>query len=296
MSDTKDRSKRNEVFTGGPTAHTGPTSHGGNAQGMPTSNVMKDDFGFEVPVDTVPLPSNGLTYPVDSPMHLAETVQIRAMTAREEDILTSKALIKQGTVISHLLRSCIVSPGFDPDMMLAGDRNAIMTALRFTGYGKEYKVEVACPACGQKSKQEFDLSTLNIKRLQQEPIALGSNVFEVELPVTKKIVRFQFLTGNMEQEISTIQERKKKSGQVADSLVTTRLSYAILAVDSITDKSKIGFFIRNMPARDSLFLRKHMDKNEPGIEMRSWMDCNSCLEHSEVKLPLGAAFFWPDSE
>ena len=257
---------------------------------------MKDDFGFEIPVETVPLPSNGVTYSVDSPMHLAETVQIRAMTAREEDILTSKALIKQGTVITHLLRSCIVSPGFDPDDMLTGDRNAIMTALRITGYGKDYKVEVDCPACGQRSKQDFDLSTLNIMRLQEDPVAIGSNVFEKELPVTKKKVRYKYLTGQVEQEISTINERKKKSGQVADSLVTTRLSYSIISVDGITDRSKIGFFIRNMPARDSLFLRKHMDKNEPGIEMKAWMDCNSCLEHSEVRLPLGASFFWPDSE
>ena len=89
---------------------------------------------------------------------------------------------------------------------------------------------------------------------------------------------------------------EKQNQAVADSLVTTRLSYSIISVEGITDKSKIGFFIRNMPARDSLFLRKHMDKNEPGIEMRSWMDCNSCLEHSEVRLPLGASFFWPDSE
>ena len=106
-------------------------------------------------------------------------------------------------------------------------------------------------------------------RLQEDPVAIGSNVFEIELPVTKKKVRYQYLTGRVEQEISTINERKKKSGQIADSLVTTRLNYSMIAVDSITDRSKIGFFIRNMPARDSLFLRKHMDKNEPGIEMKS---------------------------
>jgi hypothetical protein len=293
VSDTPDRSKRNEIFTDGP----GMGADGNRPHAsMPTSNVMKDDFGFEIPVETVPLPSNGVTYPVDSPMHLAETVQIRAMTAREEDILTSKALIKQGTVITHLLKSCIVSPGFNPDEMLTGDRNAIMTALRITGYGKDYKVEVDCPACGQRSKQSFDLSTLNIMRLQEDPVAIGSNVFEIELPVTKKKVRYKYLTGLVEQEISTINERKKKSGQIADSLVTTRLNYSMIAVDSITDRSKIGFFIRNMPARDSLFLRKHMDKNEPGIEMKAWMDCNSCLEHSEVRLPLGASFFWPDGD
>ena len=150
MSDN-DRAKRNEVFGG----NEGPTGH---APGMPTRNVMKDDFGLDIPVDIVPLPSRGVVYPVDSPMHGKDTVSIRAMTAREEDILTSRALIKNGTVISELLKSCIVDDGFEPMNMLTGDRNALMTALRITGYGAEYNVEVNCPACGERSKQSFNLA------------------------------------------------------------------------------------------------------------------------------------------
>ena len=96
---------------------------------MPTRNVMKDDFGFEIPVETVPLPSGGRCYPTDHPLHGCDTVEIRAMTAREEDILTSKALIKKGTVISHLLKSCMIDKRVDPDTMLAGDRNALMVNI-----------------------------------------------------------------------------------------------------------------------------------------------------------------------
>lgn len=286
MSD-KERSERNTVFTGG----NSPTP-----RGMSASNVMKDDFGFEIPVETVPLPSNGITYPVDSPMHGRETLQIRAMTAREEDILTSKALIKKGTVITHLLKSCIVEDGVNPDELLSGDRNAVMTALRITGYGTGYHVEVDCPACGERSKQEFNLAELPIKRLELNPVAPGVNLFETDLPVTKKKVRFKFLTGNDETEISKLQERKKKQGQLNDNLVTTRLQFSLTAVDGVSDRNKLGFFIRNMPARDSLHIRKFIDKNEPGIDMKSWMDCPSCLEHSEVRLPMGASFFWPDTE
>jgi len=283
----KERSERNTVFTGG----NSPNPHG-----MSASNVMKDDFGFEIPVETVPLPSNGITYPVDSPMHGKETLQIRAMTAREEDILTSKALIKKGTVITHLLKSCIVEDGVNPDELLSGDRNAVMTALRITGYGTGYHVEVDCPACGERSKQEFNLAELPIKRLELNPVAPGVNLFETDLPVTKKKVRFKFLTGNDETEISKLQERKKKQGQLNDNLVTTRLQFSLTAVDGVSDRNKLGFFIRNMPARDSLHIRKFIDKNEPGIDMKSWMDCPSCLEHSEVRLPMGASFFWPDTD
>ena len=290
MSGDKTRSEKNEIFT------NVDGSSPGAQPGMPTRNVMRDDFGFEIPVESVPLPSRGITYATDLQIANTETLEIRAMTAREEDILTSKALIKKGTVITHLLKSCLVDKSIDPDLMLAGDRNAIMTALRITGYGSEYNVEVDCPACSQRSKQAFALTELPIRRLDLTPVAEGTNLFEFALPVTKKTVRFKFLTGKDEQEIMITMERKKKTGLSGENLVTTRLQHALVAVDGITDRSKINMFIRNMPARDSLELRRHIDNNEPGIDMKSWMDCPACLESSEVRLPMGASFFWPDAE
>ena len=284
-----DRGDKNSVFGG-----QGPM--GGAPAGVMTRDVMKDDFGFEIPVESVPLPTHGLVYPSDSPLHGLETVEIRSMTAREEDILTSRALIKKGTVITNLLQSCVVDKRVDVQRMLSGDRNAIMIALRITGYGAEYTAEVDCPSCGDRSKHEFDLSALPIKDLQIQPVEVGMNLFEFQLPVTKKNVRFKFLTGADEEEIMTIQERKKKSGAQADSLVTTRLQFSIVAVDGKTDKSLIASFIRSMPARDSMTLRQFIDKNEPGIDMKQFIDCSACGESSEVRMPLGASFFWPEAD
>jgi hypothetical protein len=218
------------------------------------------------------------------------------MTAREEDILTSRALIKKGTVITELLKSCLIDKSINVEHMLVGDRNALMTAVRITGYGSEYSVQVNCPQCSEGSKQDFDLAQLPIKRLDAEPVAEGANVFEVELPVTKKKIRYRFMTGIDEREMLIIQERKKKQGIQADALVTDRFSRQILAVGTIDEKTKINHFVRNMPAKDSLFLRKHIDASEPGIDMKSWMECPHCGEHSEVRLPMGASFFWPDAE
>jgi len=280
-TDSNNPNERSEIF-------------GSMKDHMPTHNVMKDDFGFEVPVETVPLPSGGVCYDEDHPLSGKKTVDIRAMTAREEDILTSKALIKKGTVITHLIKSCLIDKRVNPDTLLAGDRNALMVALRVTGYGTEYKVEVDCPACGERSKHNFNLGELPVKRLELEPVAVGTNIFETILPVTKAKVRFKLLTGQDEQEIMTASERRKKQGQRSENLVTQRLKYSIVAANGITDRSKLEMMISNLPARDSLYIRKHIDNNEPGIEMKAWMDCPSCLEHSEVRLPLGAAFFWPD--
>lgn len=263
--------------------------------GIQTKDVMRDDFGFEVPVESVPLPSNGVVYPAESPLHDRETVDIRSMTAREEDILTSRALIKKGTVITELIKSCLTDKRIQVQDMLAGDRNAIMVALRITGYGADYAVEADCPKCNTRSKQNFNLGEMPIKRLEVEPVAKGQNVFEFKLPVTKKTVQFKFLTGRDEEEINTIQERAKKQGALADNIVTTRLQYAIVAIDGRTDRGAINGFVRNMPARDSMSLRKFIDANEPGIDMKGEFDCPSCNELSEVRVPLGASFFWPDA-
>jgi hypothetical protein len=285
VSDTP-RETRNEVFTAAEA----------KAQGMPTRNVMQDDFGFEVPVESVPLPSRGACYPSDSPLFGKDTIDIRSMTAREEDILTSRALIKKGTVITHLIKSCLIDKSIDVNAMISGDRNAIMTALRITGYGAEYNVEVDCPSCSERSKQEFSLAELPIKRLEIDPVSEGANLFEYTLPVTKKQVRVKFLTGQDEADITVQTERaKKQGGGQAENLITTRLKYSIVSVAGVSDKTKIGMFIRNMPARDSLMLRRFMDDNEPGIDMKAWMTCPHCLEHAEVRLPLGASFFWPDA-
>src|SRR5258708_5267862 len=136
------------------------------------------------PTEVVPLPSKGRVYPPDFPLAGADRVEIRSMTARDEDILTSRALLKQGKAISTLLRSCLVNKQVDVDQMLIGDRNAIMVAIRITGYGAEYEVKVACPKCEVQSKHQFDLSRLAIKPLGKDPISSGKNEFEFDLPIS----------------------------------------------------------------------------------------------------------------
>ena len=270
--------------------------HVGGDSPIKKVNVLEEDFGLDIPIESVPLPSMGLIYPIDSPLYGKETLEIRPMTAKEEDILTSRALIKKGTVLTELMKSCLVDKNIDPDMLISGDRNALMIALRITGYGAEYKVDTDCPACGTTASNAFDLSDLAIKRLEIDPVAEGANLFEIQLPVTKKTLQVKFLTGQDEQDIVVMSDRKKKQGlQKTDTVITDRLSRSIISVEGIRDKNKIGIFVRNMPARDSLTLRKFLDAYEPGIEMKSWMTCPSCHEQSEVRLPLGASFFWPET-
>ena len=107
-------------------------------------------------------------------------------------------------------------------------------------------------------------------------------------------IRYRYLTGKDEQQITAAAERKKKQGFQADNLITTRYQHQVVSVNDVTDKTKIQMFIQRMPSIYSLALRKAMDKNEPGIEMKQHIQCPSCFEESEVSMPLGASFFWPD--
>jgi len=284
MSESRDG---NQVFT----------AQDAEMKGFETSNVMKDDFSMEIAVESVPLPSQGKIYPSDSASHNRETVEIKAMTAREEDILTSRAYIKKGTVISELLKSCIVDKKINVNNLISGDRNALMTAIRITGYGADYKVELDCPECGEKGEHSFNLGELPIKRLEISPVQEGENAFEFTLPVSKKKVVFRFLTGHDERNMSIEAERrkKKKIGGDLENVVTSRLTHCIVQIEGVSDKNKIAQFIKNMPALDSRKLRTYMDDNEPGIEMKGWYDCPHCYETSEVDMPIGANFFWPDS-
>jgi hypothetical protein len=276
---------RNEIFDAPPMAET--------LRGTP--GVQTANLDFEIPVETVPLPSRGIAYPEGHPLYGATTVDIKAMTAREEDILTSKAFIKKGTVISQLLRSCLIDKTINPDTLLSGDRNAIMVAIRITGYGAEYTCEADCPSCGTKDKYDFNLAELPISPLSTEPVALGQNRFEFKLPMTGKNIQFRYLTGKDEQEMMIAADRRKKGGLQGDNLVTNRLQYSLVSVDGKDERSAINHFIRHMPARDSLALRRHMEKNEPGVDMKGWIDCPHCDESTEVSFPIGVTFFWPDS-
>jgi len=287
--------KGNDVLSGG-------APEGSMAQGWAgaRADVLKDEFGLEIPVENIPIPSKGVIYPPDHPLHMQETIQIRSMTAREEDILTSKALIKKGTVITELIRSCLIDKRIDPNDMILGDRNAVMVALRITGYGSDYAIEVGCPACGERSKQSFNLSELPIKGLGTDPVAMGSNVFESVMPKRTEsdpdlVIRYRHMTGHDEQEITQMQERKKKQGFKSNNLITTRYRQQIVAVNDVTDKTKIQMFIQKMPTKYSMVLRRHMDQNEPGVEMKQHVSCPHCSEESEVSMPLGASFFWPDA-
>lgn len=266
-------------------------------QPLPSQGPPPQPQPYVPPTDSVTLPSRGILYPLDSPFHGIEEVDIRSMTAREEDILSSPALLKSGRAISTLLRSCLVQTAVDPDSLLVGDRNALLVAIRITGYGRAYDPEVECPRCETRGKPEpaFDLAKMEIKRLGAQPIEAGTNAFSYRLPVSGLDVVFRLLTGADERELSNIIERQRKaSGPLGiDPSVTSRLWMHCISIGGETDRNKLMGIIRNLSPRDSRALRKHIADIEPGIRMQQAFSCRACGEESEVDVPMTVSFFWP---
>ena len=248
---------------------------------------QKQEFKF--PTETVDLPSGGKVYPKDSSLSSGK-IEIKYMTAKEEDILTSQNLIKKGVVIKELLDSLIVSKGVSSDDLILGDKNAVMVASRILAYGPEYTVEVTNPTTGNIFEHTFDLTECEFKKI---PNDINSNEFEIELPYSKITVKFKLLNGYDEFDIEKELESYKKVGMKVSPELTTRLKHTIVSVDGDDSKTTISNFVDNMLSRDSLFLRSELARVAPDIEMTQEIEIEG--DTVKVVIPMTVNFFWPNS-
>ena len=242
---------------------------------------------FEFPTETIDLPSQGLVYPKDSPLSSGK-IELKYMTAKEEDILTSQNLIKKGIVLDKLFDSLIVTSGVKQSDLVLGDKNAVMIAARVLAYGAEYKATVQGP--DGPIETVFDLTKIDYKKLDKK-IDYTKGVFDMKLPASKLSIQFKILTGADESNINKDLEATKKAGMSAE--ITTRIRYMIVAVDGKSDKTTINKFVTNMLSQDSLALRRYYAEVSPDIELNQKIEIGG--ELVKVDIPMTPRFFWPDA-
>ena len=242
------------------------------------------------PSEVIDLPSEGRLYSKDHPCSNGK-IEIKYMTAKEEDILTSQNLIKKGVVIDTLINSLIITEGVTSNDLLIGDKNAVMVAARILAYGPEYVCEIKDPNTGNDITQTFNLADCPFKKL---PEGIKENKFEVELPVSKSKVVFKLLTGLEEKNIEDELNSQKKIGSDIVPELTTRLRHCITSVDGDDSQSTINSFSVNILARDSMHLRKQISKVSPDIELTQQVDIGG--EPVKVDIPMTVGFFWPSTE
>lgn len=244
---------------------------------------------FKFPTETIELPSKGLIYPEDNPLSSGK-IEMKYMTAKEEDILTNDSYIKNGTVIDKLLQSLIVTP-INYNDLIVGDKNAIMIAARVLGYGKDYSFTL------DDEEHTVDLTEVSDKELQEEHLLeKGKNEFSFLLPTIQKNITFKILTHGDEKKVETEVKGLKKIDKKSSAEYSTRLKHMILSVEGDYERKTVRQFVDNqLLARDSRALREHIKEIQPDVDLTFDLE-NAAGDVKGVRIPIGITFFWPDTE
>ena len=242
------------------------------------NQVTKPKF----PTEMVDLPSKGLLYPEGSPLRSGQ-IEMKYMTAREEDILTNQNYIQQGTVLDKLIESLIVSK-IDIKELLVGDKNAILIVSRILGYGQDYEFE------NRGTVYKVDLTEMVDKELPSDVNYENGNNFEFTLPSSNNQITFKLLTHG--DELALDQELKglKKINSNGSPELSTRLKYIITSVNGDSDRKTVREFVDNeLLARDSRALRQEIKRISPDIDLTIKDD-----DGEDIAIPISLNFFWPD--
>ncbi len=241
---------------------------------------------FKFPTETIELPSKGLIYPEDNPLSSGK-IEMKYMTAKEEDILSNQSYIENGTVLDKLLKSLIVSKVNYNDLIV-GDKNAVMIAARVLGYGKDYEFEI------KGEKVSVDLSILENKEFDETSITKGVNEFPFTLPNSGTIITYKLLTHKDETAINNELKGLRKINKNSDPSISTRMKHMILSVNGDSDRKAVREFVDTyFLASDARAFRKHIQKVQPDVDLNVVVDLDSGEE--AIDLPIGVTFFWPDA-
>lgn len=260
---------------------------------------------FVTPTEMVELPSRGLFYPEGHPLHNKESIEIKQMTAREEDILTNKSFIRKGVVIDKLIESLLVDKTIQVSSLLVGDKNAIMVAARINAYGPSYDVSVACLECGSKNMLGIDLTEISVRdiakidefvaqndKLKHERLQNGG--ISLTLPKSSWPITCKLLTGEDEKRLLNLLEvKKKQQGAEAEITLSEQLYFIVDSIFNETDKNTLRDAIGIMPAFDAKHLRNTYAKLIPNVVIEKKYTCSSCASEQELEVPFTQEFFWP---
>lgn len=245
---------------------------------------------YDFPTEILDLPSKGLVYPKDHPLS-SGTIEIKYMTAKEEDILSNQNLIKKGVVLDKLFESIIVDKGVNPNDIVIGDKNAIILATRLLGYGHEYKMSFYSSKTLSTITTTVDLSEIKTKEVDFS-LFKNANEFIFETPLGKNKIKFKLLThgdeGAIEKDINALE----RLGKDVSADITTRLRYMIISVDGNSEISHINKYINGMLARDSKALRNYVKSISPDMDMTFTYTYDDG-ETEALPVTLGVNFFWP---
>lgn len=259
-----------------------------------TPPQMFNPLSFTAPTEFVTLPSKGIGYPKGHSLHGKDSIEIRYMTAKDEDVLSNQSLIKKGVALERLLENIIVEADIDPLSLLVVDRNAILIQARGTAYGFDYEARVKCPKCDTSNEMMFDLRNPKveggIKENQSIVTVSEEGLFSTQLPFSKFNIKFRLANGVEESKIAQILMDGREEFSLSE-----QYKEMILSIEGHSDKEIINQFVDNMPVADSVHFKMCLKHCTPSIDITEKLVCKNCSHEQEVQVPFGTDFFWPNT-
>lgn len=269
-----------------------------NSDKFGQSQVASNNFslgGYQVPTEIVELPSKGRLYPEDHPLKDAESVEIKFMTTKEEDLLISPSLSEKGLSIDRVIESLIVSAKVDASTLIPGDKNAILMAARKSAYGSDYEFATLCQNCLTRNEIKVNLDSIKCKEVIEDETArfLENGNILIVLPKSTASVEVRILNSEDERIIDETTKKRIKNNLPAEELLT-RYRRMIVSVNGSSETSVINNFVINaLGIADSRFLRKKFMEMVPDVSFEYSHNCNNCGTLMEGGVPIGTDFFWP---
>lgn len=224
----------------------------------------------KLPSVIVKLASGGKIYPKKHPLHAGQ-IEMRYMTAYDEDILTNASYITEGVVFNKLLESIILTP-IDINDICAVDRDGLILHARIMAYGAEYPVKIEDPKTKKMLERIVDLTQVQFKPFTLVSDDNGEFSYKVNEETT---IKFAF-----------------PSADVDNDTVTQTITNLVTEVNGIRDRSAIEQFIRyEFLARDAKQFREYVSKNAPGVDYQMNFEGEDGSTFKAM-FPIGADLFW----
>tara|TARA_R110000765_G_scaffold49618_3_gene100937 strand:+ start:947 stop:1780 length:834 start_codon:yes stop_codon:yes gene_type:complete len=252
-------------------------------------------LNFVAPTEVVDLPSKGQGYPEDHPLNGVDFLEIKFMTAKDEDTLSNQSLIRKGIALERVIQNIIVDDEIDPLSLLVCDRNAILIKARATAYGANYDAMVNCPKCATQNMMTFDLMSPKIEGgLDEESLKkvqyAGDGLYQTTMPGTKFTVKFRLANGEDENRIMEMAIQ----GKTVEYGAVEQYKKMIKSIEEFTEEEVIHSYVDNMIVSDATHFKACLRSCTTAIRIAQTLTCKSCSNEQEVDVPFGTDFFWPN--
>jgi hypothetical protein len=201
-----------------------------------------------IPSEIVQLPSQGKIYPKDHPLREG-IIEIRHMTAYDEDILTNLSYIQQGVVLDKLIES-ITLQDINVSELASCDVEAIILTSRILAYGSDYPVTVTDPKTNSILNRTIDLTKVQYKDFELTTNENGESSFNCS---NDSVIKFSYC---LKQNKNTNNER----------LISSFLLSTIREVDGKRTSEEIDEFLKyKFSLADSRKFQRYVSDNAPAI-------------------------------